>query len=75
MPARSPEETHALLAEAVNAGDLDAFVRVYEENATLIVPPEGALVNGREEIRRALEPTFALSASTSSSDSRATGWP
>ena len=60
MPARTPEETHALLAAAFNAGDPDAFVEVYEEGATLIVPPEGGLARGRREIRRALEPSFAL---------------
>jgi uncharacterized protein (TIGR02246 family) len=60
MPAHSPEETHALLAAAFNAGDLDALVEVYEEGATLIVPPDGSLVSGREEIRSALAPTFAL---------------
>ncbi len=60
MSARTPEETHALLAAAFNAGDPDAFVQVYEEGAALIVPPDGQRVNGRDEIRRALEPTFAL---------------
>ena len=60
MPARSPEETHALLAEALNNGDLDALVEVYEENAALIVPPDGKLATGRSEIRRALQPTLAL---------------
>jgi ketosteroid isomerase-like protein len=40
MPARTPEETHALLEAAFNAGDLDALAEVYEEDAALIVPPE-----------------------------------
>ena len=53
------EETHALLAAAFNPGDLDAFVEVYEGDATLIVPPERTLANGREEIRTA-QATFAL---------------
>jgi uncharacterized protein (TIGR02246 family) len=60
MPAKTPEQTHALLEAAFNAGDLDAFVEAYEENATLLVPPDGELVVGREEIRAALEPQFAL---------------
>jgi ketosteroid isomerase-like protein len=78
MSARSPEETHALLAEAFNNGDLDAFVQVYEEDAVLIVPPDEVLGNGREEIRRALEPTFALNPRPrwrSPRSSRATVWP
>ena len=37
MPARSPEEIHALLAAAVNAGDVDAFAELHEPEATLIV--------------------------------------
>ena len=60
MPARTPEETHALLEAAFNAGDLDALAQVYEEDAALIVPPEGVLANGRDEIRNALEATVAL---------------
>jgi len=60
MSAHSPEETHALLAAAFNAGDLDALTQVYDEDATLIVPPEGQRVSGRDAIRAALEPTMAL---------------
>lgn len=60
MSARSPEETHALLAEAFNNGDLDALLRVYEENAVLVAPPDEVVATGREEIRKALEPAFAL---------------
>jgi uncharacterized protein (TIGR02246 family) len=60
MSARSPEETHAVLAAAFTAGDLDALVDVYEEDATLIVPPDGERVSGREEIRAVLGPVVAL---------------
>lgn len=60
MPARSPEETHALLKAALNASDPDGFVDVFEEDATMIVPHDGSTVNGRAEIRRSLEPIVAL---------------
>lgn len=60
MPAPSPEEIHALLAEAFNNGDLDAFVEMHEVDAVTIVPPDGRQANGRNEIREALEPVFAL---------------
>jgi uncharacterized protein (TIGR02246 family) len=60
MPAHSPEEIHALLAAAVNAGDLDAFADLHEKDATVIVPPEGRRVSGRDAIRAAVEPIFAL---------------
>ena len=60
MTAQTPEETHALIEAAFNSGDLEAFVEAYEPDATLIVPPEGDRVSGRAEIRKAVEPTFAL---------------
>ena len=60
MSARSPEETHALIAAAFNAGDADAFTEIYEEDAALIVPPDGRRVTGRREIRAAVQETMAL---------------
>jgi uncharacterized protein (TIGR02246 family) len=60
MPARTPEETHALIEAAFNAGDLEAFVQVYEEDAQLIAPPTGERVSGREEIRASARPVFDL---------------
>lgn len=59
MPATTPGEIPELLAAAMNAGDLDAFVALHEQNAATIVPPEGKRVDGRDEIRAALEPIFA----------------
>lgn len=59
MPARTPEQIPKLLAAAMNAGDLDAFVDLHEPDATTVVPPEGTTVTGRDEIRAALEPIFA----------------
>jgi uncharacterized protein (TIGR02246 family) len=60
MPAQSPEAVHALLEAAFNAGDLDAFMEIYDDDATLIVPPEGQRVSGRDAIRAAVQPTLAL---------------
>jgi uncharacterized protein (TIGR02246 family) len=60
MSARSPEETHALIEAAFNAGDIDALSQLYEEGAALIAPPEGRRVTGREAIRAAVEPTFEI---------------
>ena len=59
MPADTPDEISALLAAATNAGDLDAFVELHEQDATTVVPPDGRWVNGRAEMRAALEPIFA----------------
>ena len=60
MSAHSPEEVHDVLMAAFTAGDVEGFVRTYEEDATLVVPPDDVLVHGRDEIRRAVAPTFAL---------------
>ena len=60
MTAHSPEEIHALIAAALNAGDVDAFIALHEEGASTIVPPDGRRVSGREAIRAAVEPLFAL---------------
>ena len=60
MPADSPEEIHAALSVAMNAGDLDALLDLYEQEATLIVPPQGRRVTGRDEIRDATAEVLAL---------------
>ncbi len=65
MYARTPEEVPRLFAEALVAGDLDALVTLYEEDATLVAQP-GEVVTGIEAIREALnaflatQPTFNL---------------
>jgi uncharacterized protein (TIGR02246 family) len=61
MPADAPEQIHALLAAAMNAGDLDAFVDLHEPDACTIVPTDGRLVSDAAELRAALEDIFALS--------------
>jgi uncharacterized protein (TIGR02246 family) len=60
MAARSPEGVHAALEDALNHGDLDAFVATFEENATAVAPPDRKIVHGRREIRTANAPIFAL---------------
>jgi uncharacterized protein (TIGR02246 family) len=60
MPAQNPEEIHALVAAALNDGDVDAFAALHEPIATIVVPPEGRRVTGRDAIRGAIEPVLAL---------------
>jgi len=60
MPAHTPEDIHALIERAFNARDRDAFVELHEEHATVVIPPEGERVSGKEAIRAAIEPTFAM---------------
>jgi uncharacterized protein (TIGR02246 family) len=69
MPARSPEELDPLFAEALNTGDLEALVALYEPEATLM-PQPGQVVIGRKAIREALgafiatKPTLTLEVKT-----------
>jgi uncharacterized protein (TIGR02246 family) len=60
MSAKTPEEIHALLAAAVNAGDADAFADLHEDAAVVRVPPEGRRVAGKDAIRAAVRAVFAL---------------
>ncbi len=55
MPARSPEEVDALFEKALNAGNLEGLVALYEPDATLI-PQPGQEAKGRDAIRQALAP-------------------
>src|SRR5690242_10266102 len=57
--ARTPEEVHALLEDAFNRADADAFVAVFEPGATMLTPPHGHVAHGHAEIRRAIEPVLA----------------
>jgi uncharacterized protein (TIGR02246 family) len=65
MNARTPEDVHLRWLEAINAGDIDAVLSLYEPESS-IVDPEGELVEGLDAIRKVtaglleLEPTFQL---------------
>lgn len=53
MAARTPEDVDRLFGEALNAGDLEALVALYEADATLM-PSPGNLAHGAAAIREAL---------------------
>ena len=53
MTARTPEDVDRLFAEALNAGNLDALVVLYEPDASL-TPSPGTRVTGAKAIREAL---------------------
>ena len=65
MPARSPDEVHELWLRAMNAGELDAVLELYEPDATVVAQP-GQVVSGTAAIREvmsgflALQPRFEL---------------
>jgi ketosteroid isomerase-like protein len=60
MPASSPQQIHALIAAALNDGNSDAFVALHEPTATIVVPPDGRRVTGRDAIAIAIEPVLVL---------------
>jgi uncharacterized protein (TIGR02246 family) len=59
MPARTPEEIHQLWGAALNAGDLEALVALYEPEATVVAQP-GEVVTGTEAIRQVLSGFVAM---------------
>lgn len=64
MAARNPDEIDALFERALNAGDLDALLALYEPTATFTVEP-GKVVSGTAAIREALTGFLALKPSIS----------
>lgn len=59
MPARKPEECDTLLGEALNRGDLEAAVALYEPNATFVQEP-GKIVTGHAAVREAMKGFLAI---------------
>jgi uncharacterized protein (TIGR02246 family) len=59
MPARKPEECDTLLIEAMNRGDLEAALALYEPNASF-VQDSGQVVVGRAAIREVMQGFLAL---------------
>ena len=59
MSGQSPLETVDQLLEAINRGDLDAAVALYDPLATMVVEP-GKVAKGKDEIRTALEGFISL---------------
>jgi uncharacterized protein (TIGR02246 family) len=59
MPATKPEELDRLFAQALNAGNLDALLALYEPNAAL-APQPGQVVTGTQSIREALQAFIAM---------------
>jgi uncharacterized protein (TIGR02246 family) len=59
MRANSPEQVIELFATALNSGEVDAAIALYEPEATF-APRPGEKVQGLNEIRSALEQFTAL---------------
>ena len=48
-----------MLQDAINRGDIDALMAIYEGDATLLVPPGGRSAHGHDEIRALMAPVLA----------------
>jgi len=62
MPAQSPKELHEMFAKAMNAGDAEALMALYEPEAALVPPgsaPSEAL-RGADERRGLLSGFLAM---------------
>ena len=59
-PAGSPDELHRRRLDAINSADIDGYLDVHDDEVAVIVPPDGRTAHGRDEIRRAIAPLFAL---------------
>jgi uncharacterized protein (TIGR02246 family) len=53
MPAKRPEDCDYLIAEYINAGNIDAAVDLYEPTATFVAEP-GKPVSGHAAIREVM---------------------
>lgn len=59
MPAQRPEQCDLLIGEAINSGNIDAALELYESNATFAAEP-GTAVSGLAAIRGVMEGFTAL---------------
>ena len=66
-----PQQTVEQLTAALNQGDLDAAVALYEDNAVLVAQP-GQVARGRSQIRQALQGFVALRPTISSTATHVT---
>jgi ketosteroid isomerase-like protein len=55
-----PADLYAIIQDAVNEADLDAFVAAHDGDATVVIPPNGAVASGHAEIRAAMLALLAL---------------
>ena len=54
MPAMTPADLDRLFAVALNSGDVEALLALYEPNASL-TPEPGTEIHGKDALRGALE--------------------
>ena len=57
---RPPTTCSGIVQDAINRADLEAFLDAHEDDATVVVPLDGRIAYGREQIRQAMAPLLAL---------------
>ena len=58
--ANTPDDLHTIIQHAINGADVEAFLDAHHDDTTVVIPPDGQVVCGREEIRIAITPLLAL---------------
>ena len=58
--AHTPDDLHAIIQDAINQADVEAFLDALDDDATVVVQPDARVVCGREQIREAIAPLLAL---------------
>jgi uncharacterized protein (TIGR02246 family) len=59
MPAHKPEDLDVLFAQAINTGDIEAAIKLYEPAASLM-PQPGQVISGTKAVREALSGFLAM---------------
>ncbi len=59
MPATTPRDLHTLFTQAMNEGDLQGLLALYEPTA-MLVPEPGKAVTGRDAIGQSLQMFLAM---------------
>jgi uncharacterized protein (TIGR02246 family) len=59
MGAKTPTEGYALWGKHMNAGDEDALLDLYEDDAVVVAAP-GQLAEGKAAVREAMKGFFAM---------------
>lgn len=67
MAATTPAEVYELYAAALNGGDIEAMMALYEPNIVLVTGP-GQTVSGIDRVREALEGFIALNGTITMAD-------
>ena len=58
--AQRPEDLPRIIRDAIIRADIDTFLAAHDDEATVVMPPDGRPVRGHGEIRAAMTPLLAM---------------